>query len=58
MHRVFRNSSYVSQQLQGAGHLNEVMKKDSGAEYEWRNPRTTDSVGGAGEQSRHGLVNQ
>lgn len=38
MHTVFRNSSYVSQQLQGAGHLNEVMKKDSGAEYEWRNP--------------------
>lgn len=40
MHTVYRNSSYVSQQLQSAGHINEVLKKYSGPEYERRNPHT------------------
>lgn len=40
MHTVCRNSSYVSQQLQSAGQLNEVMKKYSVPEYEWSNPHT------------------
>lgn len=40
MPTVCRNSFYVSQQLQAAGQLNEVMKRYSGPEYEWRNPHT------------------
>lgn len=40
MHTVCRNSFYVSQQLQGAGQLNEVMKKNRGPEYEQRNLHT------------------